>query len=372
MACIRGCLNTVATLWHLGADPLITTMAGRSPLLGAISENHVPVVRFLISHTEAKTQINLASDGITPLMIAAASNHMTIMESLLACPEIDVTSKDLTGKTALHWASCHGHAEAVKALLKHGGGAGPMSKDNNGKIPAGLAYERGHMHTVRLFAEHIQLGEAHRWSFSRCHSELWGLIQRVWMKLGFGNPPTPAPITGPILNPEPGPPAMSMRPSSYLASFPIDELGVLNEMVVKVLWATQGSAPNIEAGNKEVAELLKRYFASPEKAKREWLCEPPLAMACAPEIAIMLTMLREGYLAIRAPNEKMPSKRFFEVCMKLPPEIQACMALRAYGQPGYHIPPPAAVTHRQDHGHFSRGACLGPPNIRKTALIQMP
>jgi serine/threonine-protein phosphatase 6 regulatory ankyrin repeat subunit B len=55
--------------------------------------------------------------GMTPLWIACANKHQSIVDTLLAADGIDVNKGDADGMTALFVASCSGHHSVVDSLL---------------------------------------------------------------------------------------------------------------------------------------------------------------------------------------------------------------------------------------------------------------
>ena len=71
-------------------------------------------------------------DGDTPLMLAAAQGHASIVAVLLQ-NGADVSAHNDEGETALHLAAYGGHTKAVKALLA--AGSCVDARDNGGSTP---------------------------------------------------------------------------------------------------------------------------------------------------------------------------------------------------------------------------------------------
>src|SRR6185437_10659924 len=71
-------------------------------------------------------------DGDTPLMLAAAQGHASIVAVLLR-NGADVSAHNDGGETALHLAAYGGHTEAVRALLA--AGSCVNARDNGGSTP---------------------------------------------------------------------------------------------------------------------------------------------------------------------------------------------------------------------------------------------
>ena len=68
-----------------------------------ITGSHVKVGRF---------------DGTTPLMIASANGHSSIVDLLIKFQPDKLAARKQDGATALHLASSQGHVEVVKTLTK--------------------------------------------------------------------------------------------------------------------------------------------------------------------------------------------------------------------------------------------------------------
>jgi ankyrin repeat protein len=95
----------VKLLLERGADPVIATRTGWTPLMEASSQGHLEVVRVLLGHPSAKATIN---------------HH-----------------RDDYGRTALWWACFNGRGEVVRELLENG--ADPTIASNAGITPVTIA-----------------------------------------------------------------------------------------------------------------------------------------------------------------------------------------------------------------------------------------
>lgn len=147
MTCVHlaawfGLRAITASLLEKGYDPNPVDTFGRTPLLYAVENGHITVVKLLIESGADTTAKD--SKGRTALHLAALQPHETVVQMLLENGadieaktglDRDVFHRDLTeflnehfdygikgraGCTALHWAAAKGHRAVVKLLLDHG------------------------------------------------------------------------------------------------------------------------------------------------------------------------------------------------------------------------------------------------------------
>ncbi|KAF5650598.1 ankyrin repeat domain protein [Fusarium sp. NRRL 52700] len=99
----------------------------------------------------AGTNIQLKDkNGSTPLLLAAAAGHQTVVHVLLAYQaDPDTTDKD--GRTPLSWAARNGHETVVRILLQRTSYIGP---ENDGNTPLSWASRNGHSPVVRLLLDY--------------------------------------------------------------------------------------------------------------------------------------------------------------------------------------------------------------------------
>ncbi|CAM9232170.1 unnamed protein product [Ectocarpus fasciculatus] len=177
----RGEADAVSKLLSEGADAASLDGSGRSPLLLATQEGHLPVVRVLLDSGagDAACIPPNGPNGMSALVKAAArKEHLGILRALIArgadveatdsggatalqhaamlgkTESIDVLvehgasvdSVDVDGMSALHWASVEGHGEAIVALLRHG--ADIDAADAAGRTPLHRACAVDDTHTT--------------------------------------------------------------------------------------------------------------------------------------------------------------------------------------------------------------------------------
>lgn len=87
------------------------------PELGkAAFQGDLVTVRRLIS---SGVPVDIAGeDGRTPLILAAAGDHLEVVSALLAAGA-NINHQDTTGSTALHWAAERGEEKVALLLLSH-------------------------------------------------------------------------------------------------------------------------------------------------------------------------------------------------------------------------------------------------------------
>jgi ankyrin repeat protein len=111
---------------------------GLTPLMDAIGENNVELVRELIKYdvdVNAKNEL-----GHTPFFRAIASGYDEIVLLLLA-NGADISEKDRYGNTVFHWATFTPNKKVIEFLLD--AGANPNEVNNQGDTPLRIAEAKG-------------------------------------------------------------------------------------------------------------------------------------------------------------------------------------------------------------------------------------
>lgn len=116
----RGHSDTVAKLIELGAFVNNRSARGRTSLVEAVSEGHLPVVQVLLNQYRlAINEIQPWDFGRSVLMLAVINNDLDIVDVLLARQDISVNQKDSKGYSALMLATSFGFVNVVERLLAH-------------------------------------------------------------------------------------------------------------------------------------------------------------------------------------------------------------------------------------------------------------
>ena len=124
----------------------VTLPTPRSPLLLAACNGHSDIVQAILDHA-----IDLqANDRNWALLEACAGGHLQTVKLLLG-RNIETSTTDLHGNTALHFAAAGGCQDVVEELLDHGFSAD--ATDENWWTPLHKATELGHEGIVKLLIQ---------------------------------------------------------------------------------------------------------------------------------------------------------------------------------------------------------------------------
>jgi ankyrin repeat protein len=113
---------------------------GFTPLALAAFFGHLDVVRLLLANGADPNQAASNATRVAPLHSAVAGDNLEIVRELLA-HGADVRARQEGGFTPLHGAAVEGTEEMVRLLLDHG--AERSEKNEAGKTAAEIARERG-------------------------------------------------------------------------------------------------------------------------------------------------------------------------------------------------------------------------------------
>lgn len=145
MASLWGRHDCVSLLLESGALTNIHDINGNTPLIMAVRQEHVGIVKTLI---DAKSNVNKATHlaHATPLHFAA-SNGSVGCARLLVEADADVESQTSSGRTPLMLACRSGHEGAVKLLLR--AGAKVDKTDNDRAVALHFAAEENNIECLR-------------------------------------------------------------------------------------------------------------------------------------------------------------------------------------------------------------------------------
>ena len=131
------------------ANPHIANNDGMTPLMQAARTNSIDIVELLLK--QPVKGLELADhNGDTPLIWASSKGHVKMVKLLLA-HGANVKHANKLGRTALCVAAFKGEKITAKVLLKHG--ADIDVQDSMGNTPLALAAEGKHDAVVRLLLE---------------------------------------------------------------------------------------------------------------------------------------------------------------------------------------------------------------------------
>lgn len=89
----------------------------------------------------------------TPLHFAVKENDVKKVRELLQEGGVKVTTRDIVGRTPLHWALVFGHDEAAKVLIVNTPRRALDARDERGCTPLHYAAARGHADVARVLVE---------------------------------------------------------------------------------------------------------------------------------------------------------------------------------------------------------------------------
>lgn len=123
--------------------------AGVTPLHAAVAKGDAVEVHALL--TSKNTDINAKDyQGDTALHYAARQGHAAIITKFVKDFGADVNIRGSSQRTPLHFAALHGCIDSVLALTASG--ANMEAKCNSGITPLSLAFAKGHVDIVDMFA----------------------------------------------------------------------------------------------------------------------------------------------------------------------------------------------------------------------------
>ncbi|XP_056335769.1 histone-lysine N-methyltransferase EHMT2 isoform X2 [Danio aesculapii] len=125
----RGLLEICYLLVQAGAKVDAQDKSLRTPLLEAIVNNHVDVVKYLIQ--SGACVYHAEDDGSTGLHHAAKLGNLEVVLLLLSTGQVDINAQDSGGWTPVIWAAEHRHIEVIRALLNRGADVTLRDKEMN-------------------------------------------------------------------------------------------------------------------------------------------------------------------------------------------------------------------------------------------------
>ena len=104
-------------------------------------------------------------DGNNELLRAAQSGNHRAIKGLGQCPNVDINTNDIKGRTSLYFASWRGHAKAVRELLNVPQIDVNKGRYLDGKSALSIAAEKGHFEVMRLLIHNNHVNMNGGWFF---------------------------------------------------------------------------------------------------------------------------------------------------------------------------------------------------------------
>ena len=114
IAASKGLTTEIDRLIEFGANINSYTDEGATPLVFAVTNNHLETVKTILKHFPSLDDIT--SDNETPLLISVKNNSFEIAEALLRAGA-DVDFNDNNGATSLHYTALLGYLELADLLI---------------------------------------------------------------------------------------------------------------------------------------------------------------------------------------------------------------------------------------------------------------
>jgi serine/threonine-protein phosphatase 6 regulatory ankyrin repeat subunit B len=146
-AAFTGDIKLTTLLLNAGADIQIQDNMGRYPLHYAALRGHEAVLSLLLTSPPLNYINTLDTSGLTPLMLAAGSNHPFTVRLLTAHGADSLLCSAPSGYSALYIACSQGHIFVAAYLL--GQGADIDGADGKGNTCLEVAKRNGHGEMVR-------------------------------------------------------------------------------------------------------------------------------------------------------------------------------------------------------------------------------
>ena len=136
-----------------------------TPLLAACRSGHSECLEQLFSNPDSKPNVNSVDNADeTGAMLASKNGHANCLNILLRNGEIDLTKTNERGENALMLATEWNHIECTKILLEHGTDPNAKNIRMGGRTALHIACAHGHAEIVKLLIDHkanvdsLQLG----------------------------------------------------------------------------------------------------------------------------------------------------------------------------------------------------------------------
>lgn len=151
-AAVHGDTGKIKRLLTAGEDINGRDQEGRTPLLCSVYANQTNSVRVLLA-AGANPSIP-DNENYAPLFISAGKGSIAVAKMLLQTSKIDVNALfglEDAERTALVYASRHGHKEMVKLLIESGCDVSKVGKEECSALSA--AARGGHSHIIEILAD---------------------------------------------------------------------------------------------------------------------------------------------------------------------------------------------------------------------------
>lgn len=148
-ACMQGLAAEVEGYLYSGIDPAAEDGDGRTGLMLAAFNGHTEIVKMLLDQDVPVNKTDLS--GRTALMYASTGHFPETVETLLTGGADPNLADNQEGFTALMFAAAEGNARVVRLLLDHG--ADPDTRDTDGDDAETFARQNGHTEVAEMLVQ---------------------------------------------------------------------------------------------------------------------------------------------------------------------------------------------------------------------------
>jgi ankyrin repeat protein len=186
-----GHATAITALHNAGAHVDMPNKKGWTPVCIAAEHGHAAVITALHA---AGAYVDMPNkEGWTAVCIAAAAGHAAVITALKAAGA-NMNEQMRDGRTPVHIAAEHGLAFVMTALLKAGADACIRTKMGTALELARQGTTPGHLETVKILEEHLDLANALQ------HSEVAPTVIHAFHLSTEGKTPPPSTVAGSVLS----------------------------------------------------------------------------------------------------------------------------------------------------------------------------
>lgn len=135
IAASKGYVSEINRLAKKGADVNVETTNGVTPLIIAVASNKPDAVAALLSYHADVNKFTALNE--TPLLIAVKNNYFTVAEKLIR-DSADVNLADMYGATPLHYAVLYGYTDIADMLIYYDADINAVTKDGSTPLMASV------------------------------------------------------------------------------------------------------------------------------------------------------------------------------------------------------------------------------------------
>ena len=133
IACKLGSTSSARRILEKDAKTILAVdVKGYRPLMYAAESGEIAIIELLLQHSHEMINARSKREGMTALLLAVSKSHWAAAKALIEHGvDVDLQSHNRRSYSALHFAAEAGNAPIVEALLDHGATVDTFAKPNN-------------------------------------------------------------------------------------------------------------------------------------------------------------------------------------------------------------------------------------------------